>query len=377
MGFSFLSLFHVFAKLSLRLTMLLALLWPSLWLVSHFFILRAPPRLDAAAAAAEGEVIVIGGGGGGGGEGGTATAPPAATMELSPRSSSQRPLSDAANKAPLDPEEAAGLLIPRSAQEEGQEGEREEEEEEEEDEERGIEAKAKKAEECAAAAAAASASAAAAPLPLSPFSAPGSPRWAATALPSGFLATSAHVASLWPFAVPLFIVYFAEYVCQAGVWSALGGADPKERDRFYKSANWLYQAGVFLSRTFGGFLRLSRAQLWLLPLAQGVLLGLFVAAAASSTSWIDLAPKLLPFPLLLVPAFVVGLFGGLGYVSTFTLLADSVPFPPLRQLSLAAVSVADSAGIALADAVSVLVQGCLYRASAIPGAAFKCGWRGV
>jgi len=101
-----------------------------------------------------------------------------------------------------------------------------------------------------------------------------------------------------------------------------------------------------------------------------------VVAAATLRSWAELSPGLLPFPLLLVPAFAVGLLGGLGYVSTFSLLSDSIPFPPLRQLSLAAVSVADSAGIALADAVSVLVQGCLYRASGIPGAAFKCGGGG-
>ena len=138
----------------------------------------------------------------------------------------------------------------------------------------------------------------------------------------------------------------------------------------------MYQLGVFVSRTFGGWLRLSLSQLWLLPLAQGVLLALFVAAAASSVRWIEFAPKLLPFPLLLAPALVVGLLGGLGYVSTFTFLADSVPFAPLRQISLAAVSVADSAGIALADAVSVVVQGCLYRAAGIPGAAFRCGWGG-
>ena len=133
---------------------------------------------------------------------------------------------------------------------------------------------------------------------------------------------------------------------------------------------------VFVSRTFGGLLRLSRAQLWLLPSFQVLLLALFVAAGASSRRWMELSPALLPFPLLLAPALAVGLLGGLGYVSTFTLLADCVPFPPLRQVSLAAVSVADSAGIALADAASVLVQGCLFRAAGIPGAAFKCGWRG-
>ena len=201
-GFSFLMLFHVFAKLSLRATMLLALFWPALWLVAHFVILRPPPprgpdseeEAAAAAAAAEGERAVLGAGGG--------------AIELSPLSASSRPLSAAAASASaaakreaLDPEEATGLLTPRAA------------EAGEDDEERG-EARAKKAEQGAAAAAAAAAEAAPA-LPSSssvlpsPSSSSASPLWAATSLPKGFLATSAHVASLWPFAVPLFLVYFA------------------------------------------------------------------------------------------------------------------------------------------------------------------------
>ena len=194
-GFSFLMLFHVFAKMSLRDTMLLALVWPALWLISQFVILRAPPRPDAAEAAAA--VLVVGGGEGGAGAA-TTTATTAATIELSPVSPSSRPLSAAAaNRAALlaEPEEAQGLLTPRATAEA--------EEADEGDEERGRAAKA----EGGGAAAGAAAAAAAAALPSSCSS--GSPRWAATSLPRGFLATSAHVASLWPFAVPLFLVYFA------------------------------------------------------------------------------------------------------------------------------------------------------------------------
>ena len=200
-GFSFLMLFHVFAKLSLRDTMLLALLWPALWLISQFLILRPPPRPDAGAAAAEGAVIVVGGGGGGGAAasvtaGGTVAS---ATIELSPVSPPSRPLSAAAanRAATLDPEEAQGLLTPRAA--EGEEAE---------DEERGRaanKAKAKAEGGTATAAAALPPSSSSS----SSLSSSASPRWAATSLPRGFVATSAHVASLWPFAVPLFLVYFA------------------------------------------------------------------------------------------------------------------------------------------------------------------------
>lgn len=136
---------------------------------------------------------------------------------------------------------------------------------------------------------------------------------------------------------------------------------------------------VFLSRTFGGFLRLSQRQLWLLPLGQGTLLAGFVASpflfgalGRSAGIGSSFAPP--PVPPSLLFAFATGLLGGLGYVATFTLLAESIPHVPLRALSLAATSVADSAGIALADGVSVVVQGCLFRAGGFASqATFKCG----
>ena len=42
------------------------------------------------------------------------------------------------------------------------------------------------------------------------------------------------------------------------------------------------------------------------------------------------------------------------------------------ELSLGAASLADCLGIAAADAAAVLLQGCLYRANHIEGAAFRC-----
>jgi hypothetical protein len=50
---------------------------------------------------------------------------------------------------------------------------------------------------------------------------------------------------LWPYMVPLFVVYFAEYAMQSGTWTAIGfpvtSADA--RHRFYLYSNWVYQAG--------------------------------------------------------------------------------------------------------------------------------------
>jgi len=75
---------------------------------------------------------------------------------------------------------------------------------------------------------------------------------------------------------------------------------------------------------------------------------------------------------LLLPAFVVGLMGGAVYVGAFTLISAEVE-GPLREFALAAASVADSVGIAVADVVGILIQGCIFRVNGLPGADYKCG----
>ncbi len=48
------------------------------------------------------------------------------------------------------------------------------------------------------------------------------------------------VLSLWPYTIPLFTVYAAEYMLQAGVWSAIGFpvTSTIARAQFYHNANW-------------------------------------------------------------------------------------------------------------------------------------------
>lgn len=54
---------------------------------------------------------------------------------------------------------------------------------------------------------------------------------------------------------------------------------------------------------------------------------------------------------------VPGLLGGAVYVNAFTLLAASRQLSPRQmELALAAATVADSAGIALADAAGIIIQ---------------------
>ena len=59
------------------------------------------------------------------------------------------------------------------------------------------------------------------------------------------------VFSLWQYMIPLFVVYMAEYMMQAGVWPAIGFpvTSTSAIAQFYHYANWTYQVGAFLFRS--------------------------------------------------------------------------------------------------------------------------------
>lgn len=171
--------------------------------------------------------------------------------------------------------------------------------------------------------------------------------------------------ALWPYMAPLFIVYAAEYAMQTGAWTAVGFPLPSNREsrkRFYVYSNWTYQSGVFLSRSSGMLWRPNRKALWAMPTAQAAFL-IFFLADALWHFWYNWT--------LLLPCFMTGLLGGATYVGAFNLLAREVE-PQFREFSLAAASLADSAGIAMADVAGILIQGCLFKANGISGADFAC-----
>lgn len=172
------------------------------------------------------------------------------------------------------------------------------------------------------------------------------------------------VLNLWPYTVPLFLVYFAEYSMQSGVWPSIGFPveDEAARHRFYVFGNWLYQAGVFLSRSSGTLWQAEKKTLWAMPIAQILFLLFFIIVSIF---------KIVYNWWLLFPCFVTGLLGGAVYVNAFTLISRDVE-PEMKEFSLAAASVADSSGIALADYVGIILQGCIFKANGLSGADFQC-----
>lgn len=183
------------------------------------------------------------------------------------------------------------------------------------------------------------------------------------------------ILSLWPYTVPLFLVYAAEYACQAGAWTAMGFPmeDPIKRNQFYQTSNWLYQAGVFVSRSSGSFLNLAPITLWIMPLLQVLNLIVFslIAVQSPQTSW------LYNPPLLYVASFWTGLLGGAVYVHGYKRIVVDFQGSPLTEVALATTSVAEGIGILTADVLGLFLQGCLYRVHHLEGALVHCPLKGV
>ena len=149
---------------------------------------------------------------------------------------------------------------------------------------------------------------------------------------------------------------------QAGVWASIGIPDIKSsenRQKFYSLSNFMYQTGVFLSRSSGMLWQADRKLLWLMPIAQVGLLIFFLTVSVTHF-WYNW--------MLIIPAGVAGLLGGAVYVNAFKLLAKEIE-PQYREFSLGAASVADSAGIAVADIAAIFIQGCLFKANGLVGVA--------
>ena len=161
---------------------------------------------------------------------------------------------------------------------------------------------------------------------------------------------------LWPYLFPLFLVYWSEYAIQAGTWTAIA-FDPSKvsqhaaRDEAYRTLNFLYQWGVFVSRSSGMLLSANRFCLWLMPALQCVMLAFFYLDAMHQF-WNGLS--------LMLPAFLTGLLGGAVYVNAFTLIDREVE-RAYREFALTAASVADSLGIMSADVTAMFLQACLYQ----------------
>ncbi|XP_074787083.1 battenin [Athene noctua] len=149
-----------------------------------------------------------------------------------------------------------------------------------------------------------------------------------------------------PHALPLALVYFAEYFINQGLLELFYfPSSPMSPAQQYRSAQLLYQAGVFASRSAPRRLRPRR--IGLLALLQ-LLLATFLLAAV--------AVNLLPGAgLLLALVAGEGLVGGAAYVGAIQNVEEQAE-PRLRPPALTVVAGADTGGVALAGGAALGVH---------------------
>ena len=201
------------------------------------------------------------------------------------------------------------------------------------------------------------------------------------------------VVGLLHYIAPLAVVFFAEYTIISGLWSslALGSiASSEDRHSFYVWSYFMYQCGVFVSRSSGVLIKADTLWLYLVPAFQCVLLGLFAAIAATqfwTGWWVVLSvclcvclstyryrptcsptlPTRTPIHRsLLAPCFVVGCFGGFSYVQTYAHMSDSIE-ESRKEMAIAAATVGENFGTTLASALSIAIQAALWARLGIDG----------
>ncbi|XBW37660.1 hypothetical protein QEN19_003241 [Hanseniaspora menglaensis] len=167
---------------------------------------------------------------------------------------------------------------------------------------------------------------------------------------------------LYPFMLPLMVVYFAEYLINQGITPVLLFPFSKDSLLFHKFRDQYvlygtsYQLGVLISRSSGNFIRIKKV--WILSLLQLVNLLLFLIEA-------------MYFPInfvfiVIVFSFYEGLLGGSSYVNVFLNVNDLYQSNhSLREFCIGVVTISDSLGILGAAFLGLILEPhlCQYQSS--------------
>ncbi|KAG5978123.1 battenin CLN3 protein [Claviceps digitariae] len=159
-----------------------------------------------------------------------------------------------------------------------------------------------------------------------------------------------------PYMAPLLLVYVAEYTINQGVSPTLlfpVESSPFDQFRgFYPFYGFLYQLGVFISRSSTPFVRIHH--LYIPSFLQVGNLALLILQ-----SLYFFLPSVY---VVFVVVFWEGLLGGAVYVNCFAEIMENVPEDE-REFSLSATTVSDSGGICIAALVSILLEPslCAYQ----------------
>ncbi len=153
----------------------------------------------------------------------------------------------------------------------------------------------------------------------------------------------------FPYMLPLLLVYIAEYTINQGVSPTLlfplESSPFSEFRAFYPFYGFLYQLGVFISRSSTPFVRIHN--LYLPSFLQIANLALLTAHAM-----LNFIPSVY---IVFLVVFWEGLLGGVVYVNTFAEIMENVPAED-REFSLGATTVSDSGGICIAGLVGMTME---------------------
>jgi battenin len=165
-------------------------------------------------------------------------------------------------------------------------------------------------------------------------------------------------ALLVPYMAPLMLVYIAEYTINQGVAPTLlfpvEESPFREYRGFYPFYSFLYQLGVFISRSSTPFIRIHHLYLpSFLQVGNLLLLALHAMYFFIPSVYI-----------VFIIIFWEGLLGGAVYVNCFAEILEKVPVED-REFSLGAASVSDSGGICIAGFIGIALEPalCSYQVS--------------
>lgn len=152
------------------------------------------------------------------------------------------------------------------------------------------------------------------------------------------------IGTLKHFMIPLFWVYFGEYVINTGINPTLGFTS-MTHTAFFEYASFTYQVGVFISRSSRSYIAIR--QVYWFPILQMANVLLFLAQ--SIFGLVDL-----PY-LWLTLVMWEGLLGGGTYVNVFHQVKTDTP-KEYAEWGMGVVSLSDSFGIVLAAILSIYLE---------------------
>ena len=153
--------------------------------------------------------------------------------------------------------------------------------------------------------------------------------------------------SLLKYMLPLFFVYYAEYLINQGMYELMIYRhcifiSPSKQYQWFQA---VYQIGVFISRSSVQLIPIKH--IWVMALLQVLNVGVLFAESYS-----HIFPHI---AITFIFIFYEGLLGGGCYVNAFSRIRKEVS-PTYCEFSLGLASVADSCGIALAGVSAIFLH---------------------